>query len=233
MRNLAVFASLAALLWLMAEIVGLRGLRGQWLLLSYLVAQFGFTALSWLGSHRFATSLPEYRLIYAISALLPIATALLLVIRWMAFLNFDSALTAICCAIVLPCGASTALLSYERTPAVHLHMVIASAFCAFGLVSVFAALGAKNPGETNVVLLLALFWLVEAAYLYGMVASTVNLNLAWVPRYAWFAPVAAIVIFSLLAWKLSRGQFEGSRETFHVALQHAHEAAVTVRSMVR
>lgn len=233
MINLAVFASLAALLWLMAEIVGLRGLRGQWLLLSYLVAQFGFTALSWLGSYRFATSLPEYRMIYGLSAILPIATALLLVIRWMSFLNFDSALTAICCAIVLPCGASTALLSYEHTPAVHLHMVIASAFCAFGLVSIFAALGAKNLAETNVVLLLALFWLVEAAYLYGMAASAVNINLAWVPQYAWFAPVAAIVIFSLLAWKLSRGQFEGSRESFHMALQHVHDAAVSVRSMVR
>lgn len=245
MKSLTVLASILALLCLLGTVVGVRGMRGQWLLVVYLSAQLAFTVTCWLEERRLTElkklveagmqpiAHPHYRQIYAIMAILPLATALLLVFRWLSFLNFDAAATAVCVAIVVPCGMSTAIASYQHDAGTHMHLVIASVFAACGMASLVCALGVRSHAEMSATLMVSAFWLLQALYLYGIPAKSINPNLAWIANYGWFGPVSAIVIFSLLAWKLSRGQFEGSRETFHLALQHVQHTAGTLRSMVR
>jgi hypothetical protein len=209
MKTLPVFAATIAALWLLGAVARMRGLRSHGTLAAYLAAQVAYLALCWISESRDGAGSSLYRTIYALSSLAPIALAAALCAEWS---GARGAVMGGAFGIVV-----SLTLGEQARPELWLHLALAATVTMMGIWALFGVVGAKSPEDTNITLLLGLFWLLNGAYLYGLVASTVNMNLSWVPTRT-FAPVTVIVIFSWLAWKLSGGaQMEAGIESAAIA----------------
>lgn len=213
LEQVPTYASLISVAFLFSATWQLNRMRHHSLILFFLGIQFlcGVVVLAALIAGM-ARDSKEYRWLFALSVILPLALAWTIALRWALELP-QGTIIAILLSLILPVGVSWYLCDLApiaNKPYVLMYAVIGSLFVFPGMLSVMTTAGELNRAETMVHLGLSAFWLMFGLYAYAQAAGLTNPNLKWMER-AWFPSVLAIVCFGILAVNLNRLQLETSR----------------------
>ena len=222
MKSLPTFLSMVVLLWLLATVVPLQRIRGHWMLVVFLAAQFAFTSLCFMSLQKVGRDSDTYHFIFAGAMCAAVAAALVLSLTWAAEMGFGVGLLALLTSFMAPLGASCVVFSYSGSKSA-LYIIGGSLFLFPAMLALLSSVLPVSPSDTMVRLCVGIFWMLIAAYFYATGASLSNANLQAAPRAAWIPSLVAILCFGVLAYSLSRAQYETSRAALHadVAIEEA------------
>ena len=210
MKSLPTFFSMVVLLWLLAVIVPLNRIRGHWLIVVFLVAQFAFTMLCFMAIQRIGADSMVYRIIFLISAFTSVGASLAVAFSWAWELGLGNGLLAVFVSACVPI-ASAAILSDYAGERSHFYLGCGALFLFPGMLSLLTVALPHSHVDTLVRVGLAVFWMAIGAYFYTAAASLSNSNLAWIPSKSWLPSLIAILCFGILAFNLNKLQLETSR----------------------
>lgn len=213
MKSLPTFFSMVVLLWLLAVMVPLNRIRGHWLIVVFLVAQFAFTMLCFMAIQRVGADSSVYRIIFLIAAFTAVGASLCVAFTWACELGLGNALLAIFASACVPI-ASAAIISESAGQRSHFYLGCGALFVFPGMLSLLTVALPHSHADTVTRIGLSLFWILIGVYFYAAAASLSNSNLAWVPQRSWIPSLIAILVCGLLAFSLGKVQ----RETARVAV---------------
>ncbi|HEV2521072.1 MAG TPA: hypothetical protein VGT24_01715 [Candidatus Acidoferrales bacterium] len=214
MKSLPTFLSMVVLLWLLAVMMPLSRIRGHWLIVVFLVAQFAFTMLCFMAVQRVGADSASYRVIFPIAAFMAMAASLGVAFSWASELGLGNALLAIFVSACVPI-ASAAIVSDSAGERSHFYLGCGALFIFPGMLSLLTIVLPHSHADTVTRLGLSLFWILIGVYFYAAAASMGNSNLEWAPQHPWIPSLIAILVFGLLAFSLSRAQRETAQQAVY------------------